>query len=79
MKKQTLSLILFWIGLAIAILFTIVGTWNLMGTLRNLSMQEVGATMWDLDRPANYLCSVDRIPPIILPLGYDPNTTCLLL
>jgi hypothetical protein len=55
MKKATFSIILFWIGLAIAAAFTSVGTWSLMETLRNLSMQEVSATIWDLDGPLFYL------------------------
>lgn len=55
MKKQTFSLGLFWVGLTIAFVFTIIGTWSLMGTLRNISMQEVGSTMWDLDGPLFYL------------------------
>jgi hypothetical protein len=55
MKKQTLALSLFWIGLVIAITFTLIGTWSLMGTLRNLSMQEVATTIWNLDGPLFYL------------------------
>jgi hypothetical protein len=55
MKKQTFSIILFWISLAIAAVFTSIGTWSLMGTLRNLPMEEVSATIWDLDGPLFYL------------------------
>lgn len=55
MKKHTYPIALFWIGLTIAAIFTSVGTWSLMGTLRNLSMQEVSATIWDLDGPLFYL------------------------
>ena len=63
MKKQTLAISLFWIGLIIAITFTLIGTWSLMGTLRNLSMQEVAATIWNLDGPLFYLWA------FALPLG----------
>ena len=51
MKKQTFSIPLLLIGLAVAVAFTSVGTWSLMETLRNLSMEEVAATIWDLDGP----------------------------
>jgi hypothetical protein len=55
MKKQTLYLSLFWIGLAIAIAFASVGTGSFMGTLRNSSMEEVAASVWDLNGPLFYL------------------------
>jgi len=55
MKKQTLTLSLFWIGVVIAAAFTTVGTWSLMGALRDLSMEEVSATIWNLDGPLFYL------------------------
>lgn len=55
MKKQTFSITLFLIGMAVAVGFTGFGTWSLMGTLRNLSMEEVATTMWDLDGPLFYL------------------------
>lgn len=55
MKKQTFSITLFLIGMAVAIAFASVGTWSLMGTLRNLSMEEVAATIWNLDGPLFYL------------------------
>ena len=63
MKKQTLAISLFWIGLIIAITFTLISTSSLMGTLRNLSMQEVAATIWNLDGPLFYLWA------FALPLG----------
>jgi hypothetical protein len=55
MKKQTLVLGVFWIGVVIAALFTSIGTWSLMGNLRTLSMEEVATTIWSLDGPLFYL------------------------
>jgi hypothetical protein len=46
MKRETLALSLFGGGLVVAAAFTSVGTWSLMGTLRNFSMEEVAATIW---------------------------------
>lgn len=55
MKRQTLILSLFWIGVALAASLAIFGTGSLMGNLRTLTRQEVSATMWDLDGPLFYL------------------------
>jgi len=55
MKKQTLALGVFWVGVVIAALFTSIGTWSFMGNLRHLSMEEVATTIWSLDGPLFYL------------------------
>jgi len=46
MKKQTLALSLFWIGLLIAVAFAGIGTRSLMHNLRTLTMEELDATIW---------------------------------
>jgi hypothetical protein len=55
MKREALALSLFGGGLVVAAAFTSVGTWSLMGTLRNLTMEEVATTIWALDGPLFYL------------------------
>jgi len=55
MRKQGFAFYLFCGGLVIAVAFTSVGTWSLMGTLRSLSKEEVAATIWALDGPLFYL------------------------
>ena len=46
MNRQKLALVLFWIGLLIAVAFAGVGTWSLMHNLRTLTMEELDATIW---------------------------------
>jgi hypothetical protein len=46
MKKQTLALSLFWVGLLIAVAFAGIGTYSLMHYLRTLTMEELNATIW---------------------------------
>ena len=46
MKKQTLALTLFWIGILIVAAFTGIGTWSLMHNLRTLTMEELSTTIW---------------------------------
>jgi len=46
MKKQKLALVLFWIGLLIAVAFAGIGTRSLMHNLRTLTMEELDATIW---------------------------------
>jgi len=46
MNKQKLALILFWIGLIIAVAFAGIGTRSLMDNLRTLTMEELAATIW---------------------------------
>lgn len=55
MKKQKLALSLFWVGFLLAASIAIIGTGSLMSTLRNLTMDEVSVTMWNLDGPLFYL------------------------
>ena len=51
MKRQTLALSLFWIGLLIAVAFAGIGTRSLMHNLRTLTMEENNATFWAMDGP----------------------------
>jgi len=46
MNKQKPALILFWIGLIIAVAFAGIGTRSLMDNLRTLTMEELAATIW---------------------------------
>jgi len=46
MKKQKIGLILFWIGLIIAVAFAGIGTRSLLHNLRTLTMEELNATIW---------------------------------
>jgi hypothetical protein len=46
MKKQTLALSLFWIGLLVAVAFAGIGTRSLMHNLRALTIEENNATVW---------------------------------
>jgi len=46
MKRQRIALVLFWVGLLIAVGFASVGTWSLMRNLRNLTGEENSATIW---------------------------------
>jgi hypothetical protein len=46
MKTQKTGVILFWIGLLIAVAFAGIGTWSLMHNLRTLTMAENNATIW---------------------------------
>ena len=46
MKKQKIGLILFWIGLIIAVAFAGIGTRSLLHNLRTLTMEEFNATIW---------------------------------
>jgi hypothetical protein len=46
MKKQNTGLVLFWIGVIFAVAFAGIGTWSLMPNLRNLTMEELDATIW---------------------------------
>jgi hypothetical protein len=55
MNKRQVAVGVFWVGVAIAALFASVGTWSLMGVLRNLSMEEVATTIWNLNGPLFYL------------------------
>jgi hypothetical protein len=45
-KKQTLALSLFWIGLLVAVAFAGIGTRSLMHNLRALTIEENNATVW---------------------------------
>ena len=51
MKKQNLALVLFWIGLVIAVAFASIGTWSLMHNLRTLTAEELDATIWATGDP----------------------------
>jgi hypothetical protein len=51
MKKQNLALVLFWIGLLIAVAFASIGTWSLMHNLRTLTAEELDATIWATGDP----------------------------
>ena len=51
MKKQKLALVLFWIGLLIAVAFAGIGTRSLMHNLRTLTMEELDATIWAMGEP----------------------------
>jgi hypothetical protein len=46
MKKQTIGLTLFWIGLLLAVAFAAIGTRSLMGNLRTLTIEENNTTIW---------------------------------
>ena len=46
MNKSQLGLVLFWIGLLIAVAFASIGTWSLMHNLRTLTGEELAATIW---------------------------------
>ncbi len=46
MKRQRLALVLFWIGLLIAVAFAAIGTRSLMHNLRTLTTEENNATIW---------------------------------
>ena len=46
MKRQRVALVLFWVGLVIAVGFASVGTWSLMHNLRTLTGEENDATIW---------------------------------
>jgi hypothetical protein len=46
MNRQKPALVLFWIGLLIAVAFAGIGTWSLMHNLRTLTMAENNATIW---------------------------------
>jgi hypothetical protein len=51
MKKQNIALVLFWIGLVIAVAFASIGTWSLMHNLRTLTAEELDATIWATGGP----------------------------
>jgi hypothetical protein len=51
MKNQKIGLILFWIGLLIAVAFAGVGTQSLMYNLRTLTAEELDATVWAMGDP----------------------------
>jgi len=51
MKNQKIGLILFWIGLLIAVAFAGVGTRSLMYNLRTLTAEELDATVWAMGDP----------------------------
>ena len=51
MKKQTVGLTLFWIGLLVAVAFAAIGTRSLMHNLRTLTAEELDATIWALGDP----------------------------
>jgi hypothetical protein len=46
MKKQTMGLTLFWIGLLLAVAFAAIGTRGLLGNLRTLTIEENNTTIW---------------------------------
>ena len=51
MKNQKIGLILFWIGILIAVAFAGVGTRSLMYNLRTLTAEELDATGWAMGDP----------------------------
>ena len=51
MKNQKIGLILFWIGVLIAVAFAGVGTQSLMYNLRTLTAEELDATVWAIGDP----------------------------
>ena len=51
MKKQTIALSLFWIGLLIAVALAGIAGRSLYHNLRTLTMEELDATIWALDGP----------------------------
>jgi hypothetical protein len=51
MKNQKIGLILFWIGILIAVAFAGVGTRSLMYNLRTLTAEELDATVWAMGDP----------------------------
>ena len=46
MKKQNIGLVLFWVGVILAVGFAGIGTQSLMGNLRTLTMEELNTTIW---------------------------------
>jgi hypothetical protein len=46
MKKPTIGLTLFWIGLLLAVAFAAIGTRGLLGNLRTLTIEENNTTIW---------------------------------
>jgi hypothetical protein len=46
MKRQRIALVLFWIGLLVAVAFAAIGTRSLMHNLRTLTTEENNATIW---------------------------------
>jgi hypothetical protein len=51
MRTERISLTLFWFGMAIAVAFAVIGTRGLMQNLRTLTMEQLDATVWALDKP----------------------------
>jgi hypothetical protein len=51
MKTKRVALVLFWAGLLVAAAFAGVAGWELTRSLRTLTAEELGATIWDFDGP----------------------------
>ncbi len=51
MKKQKIGLSIFWIGVILALAFAAIGTRSLMHNLRNLTAEELDATIWAMGDP----------------------------
>lgn len=51
MKKQKIGLSIFWIGVILALAFAAIGTRSLMHNLRNLTAEELDATIWAIGDP----------------------------
>jgi hypothetical protein len=51
LKTKKVALVLFWAGLLVAAAFAGVAGWELTRNLRTLTLEELGATIWDIDGP----------------------------
>jgi len=49
--QKKVALVLFWVGLLIAVVFAGVAGWELTRNLRTLTSEELSATIWDLGGP----------------------------
>jgi hypothetical protein len=58
--RGTPALSVIWIGVVLAATFSIIVTWGLIGHLRNPIMEEVSATVWNLDGPPFYFWAFAR-------------------
>jgi hypothetical protein len=50
-KAKKAALVLFWIGLLVAVAFAGIAGWELTRNLRTLTSEELGATIWDFGGP----------------------------
>ena len=70
MNNQKIGLILFWIGLLIAVAFAGVGTRSLMYNLRTLTAEELDVTVWALGDPLFILWALSvALGSIVMGIG----------